>query len=71
MMGIRWPPYEQNYCSRRTHTERGCIGDRQEFIVVPTLDLLMLGTHSKTGAIGDNDDCMCTFSSTLMLMLES
>ena len=23
MMGIRWPSYDQNFCSHRMHTERG------------------------------------------------
>ena len=46
----------------------GCIRDRQEFMGVSSLDLLMLGTHSKTRAIDDNDGCMGTFSFTLMLL---
>ena len=34
---------------------------------VSTLDLLVLGTHSKIEAVGDNDDCTGTFSFTVML----
>ena len=45
----------------------GAIGDRQEILGVAILDLLMLGQHSKTGAVEDNDDCTGTFSCTLML----
>ena len=45
----------------------GATGDRQEFMGVSTLDLLILGTHSKTRAIGDNDNYKGTLSSTLML----
>ena len=45
----------------------GAIGDRQEFMGVSTLDLLILCTHPKTGAIGDNNDFTGTLSFTLML----
>ena len=45
----------------------GAIRDRQEFMGMSTLDLLILGAHSKIGAVGDNGDFMDTFSFTLML----
>ena len=45
----------------------GVFGDKQEFTGVLVLDLLVLDTHLKTGALGDNNDCSSTFSLTLIL----
>ena len=48
-------------------TKGGATGDRQDVMGVSTLDLLMLCTHLKTGAVGDNGNCVGIFSFTLML----